>query len=93
MRSPQDKDDLKTQVQTANMGALREEKSKGEERSGRPRKASPTNQRAGLPDKNRRDPHKPGQSPPLRGPEDVELFLDVGEVFIAGGEGGFAMDG
>ena len=31
--------------------------------------------------------------PPLGGPEDVELFFEVGEVFVAGGEGGFAMGG
>src|SRR6266581_5310820 len=37
-----------------------------------------------------------GVNPPLQnrgsgGPEDVELFFDVGEVFVAGGERGFAM--
>src|SRR6266436_965669 len=26
-------------------------------------------------------------------PEDVELFLDVGEIFVARGEGGFALEG
>lgn len=29
---------------------------------------------------------------PLRGPEDVEFFFDVGEVFVAGGEGGFLLE-
>jgi hypothetical protein len=29
----------------------------------------------------------------LSGPEEVELFFDGGEVFVAGGEGGFAGDG
>jgi len=29
----------------------------------------------------------------LRGPEEVELFFDEGEVFVAGGERGFARDG
>jgi hypothetical protein len=28
----------------------------------------------------------------LRRPEDVEFFFEVGEVFVAGGERGFAMD-
>jgi hypothetical protein len=34
---------------------------------------------AGLPDKNRRDPHKQGESPALQSPEDVEVFFDGGE--------------
>ncbi len=29
----------------------------------------------------------------LRDPEEVELFFDVGGVFVAGGEGGFALEG
>jgi hypothetical protein len=29
----------------------------------------------------------------LGGPEDVELFFEVGEILVAGGEGGFAMGG
>jgi hypothetical protein len=33
------------------------------------------------------------KDPPLRGPEDIEPFFDVGEVAVAGGEGGFARDG
>jgi len=33
------------------------------------------------------------EDPPLQGPEEVELFLDAGEVFVAGGEGGFAVGG
>jgi hypothetical protein len=35
-------------------------------------------QDAGLPDTNRRDPHTPGESPALRGPEEVEFFFDLG---------------
>ena len=31
------------------------------------------------------------ESSGLRRPEDVEFFSDVGEVFVAGGERGFAM--
>src|SRR5712692_1964514 len=33
------------------------------------------------------------ESSGLRRPEDVEFFFDVGEVFVAGGERGFAMGG
>ncbi len=33
------------------------------------------------------------ERPRLQSPEDVELFFDVGEVFVAGGEGGFATGG
>ena len=42
------------------------------------------------------EPHAPSQLAEgfgLGGPEDVELFSDVGEVFVAGGERGFAMGG
>jgi len=34
-----------------------------------------------------------GVRPGLGGPEQVEFFLDAGEVFVAGGEGGFALEG
>jgi hypothetical protein len=33
------------------------------------------------------------ESSALGGPEDVELFCDVGEVFVAGGEDSFAIEG
>ena len=33
------------------------------------------------------------EDPPLHGPEDVELLLDAGEIFVAGGESGFALEG
>ena len=42
---------------------------------------------------NHRDPHKPGESPALHSPEDVELFFDASKVPVAGGEGGFAIGG
>ena len=29
--------------------------------------------------------------PPLPGPENVEFSFDLGEIFVAGGEGGFAI--
>ena len=32
-----------------------------------------------------------GESAALQGPEEVEFFLDAGEIFVAGGEGGFAV--
>ena len=41
----------------------------------------------------RKGEKSPLQNQGLRRPEDVELFFEVGEVFVAGGEGGFAMGG
>lgn len=50
-----------------------------------------TRKDAGLLDKHRRALHKPGESLALRSPEDVEILFDVGEILVAGGEGGFAI--